>query len=72
MGLWGVEPDGTVHRSADGGTTWQPAGRLPGQPEALLAHDGVLFAAALEDDVTGIYRSDDDGRTWQLTYRDKG
>lgn len=71
MGLWGVEPDGTVHRSNDGGATWEQAGRLPGQPEALLAQDGVLYAAALEDDVTGIYRSDDEGASWQLSYRDE-
>ncbi len=72
MGLWGVEADGAVHRSNDGGTTWEQAGQLPGQPQALLAQDGVLYAAALEDDATGIYRSDDEGRTWRLTYRDEG
>ena len=69
-GLWGVEPDGTVHRRDDRGSAWQRAGRLPGQPEAILAQDGVLYAAALEDDVTGLYRSDDEGATWRLIYRD--
>ncbi|MGI9121022.1 MAG: F510_1955 family glycosylhydrolase [Acidimicrobiales bacterium] len=67
-GLWGVEPDGTVHRHDDRGSAWQRAGRLPGQPEAMLAKGGVLYAAALEDDVTGIYRSDDEGATWRLIY----
>jgi hypothetical protein len=69
--LWGVEPDGTVHRRPEASASWEEAGVLPGQPEALLARDGVLYAAALEDDVTGIYRSDDDGATWRLIYRDE-
>ncbi len=69
-GLWGVEPDGTVHRRQEASASWEEAGVLPGQPEALLARDGVLHAAALEDDVTGIYRSDD-GATWRLMYRDE-
>ena len=70
MGLWGVEPDGTVHRREEAGSTWEQQSRLPGQPEAMLARDGVLYAAALEDDITGIYRSDD-GTTWRLVYRDE-
>ncbi len=37
----------------------------------MLARDGVLYAAALEDEVTGIYRSDDDGTTWRLIYGDE-
>lgn len=71
MGLWGVEPDGTVHRLVEDPSAWQRAGRLPGQPEAMLAKAGVLYAAALEDDLTGIYRSDDEGATWRLIYRDE-
>ena len=71
MGLWGVELDGTVHRREQAGSSWQQQGRLPGQPEAMLARGGVLYAAALEDDITGIYRSDDAGTTWHLIYRDE-
>ena len=71
MGLWGVEPDGTVHRRATEGPTWQPAGPLPGEPEALLARDGVLYAAARDGQGTGIYRSGDEGATWRLVYRDE-
>lgn len=69
--LFGAAPDGVVHRSADGGSTWQEAGRLAGQPEALLARDDVVYAAAAgQDGRTGIYRSEDEGTTWSLYYRD--
>ncbi|RYV49546.1 exo-alpha-sialidase [Pengzhenrongella frigida] len=33
----GIEPDGTIHVSIDGGRTWQKRGRVEGQPEALGA-----------------------------------
>lgn len=33
----GIEPDGTVHLSTDGGRTWQERGQVEGQPEALGA-----------------------------------
>lgn len=68
-GLWGATADGSVHGSRDG-STWDEAGSLPGPPQALLAADDVLYAAAAEGDVTGIYRSGDRGRSWQLQYRD--
>lgn len=71
IGLWGVEPDGSLHQRRDAGQTWEEAGSLPGQPEAFLAADGVLYAAVLDGDVTGIYRSDDEGGTWGLLYRDE-
>jgi hypothetical protein len=69
-GLWGVDPGGAVwHR--DGGE-WQRVGALPGEPQAILATADALYAAAHDDDgVTGIYRSTDDGRTWDLRYRDR-
>ena len=70
-GLWAVEPDGSVHRRREAGSPWEQPGRLPGEPEAMLARGGVLYAAALEDGVTGIYRSDDAGATWSLIYRDE-
>ncbi len=69
--IWAAGPDGAVSRSGDGGASWQPTGSLPGAPQALLAQDGVLYAAAEEGEVTGIYRSDDGGRSWQLRYRDE-
>jgi hypothetical protein len=68
-GLWGATANGNVHGSRNG-SEWEEVGSLPGPPEALLATGEVLYAAAQEDDVTGIYRSNDRGRSWQLKYRD--
>ncbi len=47
------------------------AGELPGEPQAFLATSTALYAAAHDaQDATGIYRSTDDGSTWQLRYQD--
>lgn len=69
-GLWGVDADGGSHRSIDSGATWTSSGRLPGAPQALLATEDAVWAAADDDGRTGIYRSVDEGRSWQLSYRD--
>jgi hypothetical protein len=67
----GVDPDGGVHRSTDGGASWSEVGRLSGAPEALLVTAKAWYAAAkAEDGATGIYRSTDGGRNWVLHYRD--
>jgi len=69
VGLWGADPAGVVWHHEAG--QWDQAGALPGPPQAFLATaDGLYSAAHDDDDVTGIYRSTDDGRTWQLRYRD--
>ncbi len=68
-GLWGADPEGAVWQRK--GTVWKQAGELGGEPQALLATPDALYAAAEDSGgVTGIYRSTDDGRTWQLRYRD--
>lgn len=71
-GLVGAAPGGTIHHSADAGATWQRAGQLPGEPEALLATAAEWYAAAEESEgTTGIYRSADSGKNWELYYRDR-
>ena len=70
-GLVGVTEDGAVHHSSDGGATWAAAGQLPGSPQAVLATAKAWYAAAADKGgTTGIYRSDDAGRNWELYYRD--
>jgi hypothetical protein len=69
-GLWGADPSGIVWHQPSGGD-WERAGVLPGQPQAFLATGDALYAAAHDKaGVTGIYRSSDDGETWELRYRD--
>jgi hypothetical protein len=65
--LWGVTAAGALFRSGDGGASWQQAGALAGQPEALLADGGRLYAAVHGG---GIALSDDGGRTWRVRYRE--
>jgi hypothetical protein len=68
-GLWGADLSGAVWHH-DGGQ-WEQSGILPGQTQAFLATPDALYAAAHDDeDVTGIYRSTDDGATWELRYQD--
>jgi hypothetical protein len=67
-GLWGITADGQVWHSRDATRTWQRPGRVGGQPEALLAHQGRLYAAVVE---LGIISSTDGGQTWQVRYRER-
>lgn len=68
-GLWGADAGGKV--SHFDGTTWKQAGELVGEAQVLLATPDALYAAAHDrQEITGVYRSTDDGRTWQLRYRD--
>ncbi len=70
-GLWGVGPDGVTHHRQPSG--WVQAGTLPGQPQVLLAVSDAMYAAAVDSQArTGIYRSTDGGKTWDLHYRDNG
>ncbi|MBM4050686.1 MAG: hypothetical protein FJ279_36780, partial [Planctomycetes bacterium] len=72
--------DRGVYRSADGGQTWQELGGLPHRCAFGLALDpkrqGTLYAtllafedlrnlAATKANATALFRSSDDGRTWQ-------
>jgi hypothetical protein len=66
-GLWGVAADGQVWLSPDAAKTWQRPGQVGGEPEALLADQGQLYAAVVE---LGIVSSADGGRSWQVRYRE--
>ena len=67
-GLWGAAADGTVWRRD--GSEWITTGELTGQPHALLATAGGLYAAAADPEGrTTIYESTD-GRQWDLRYQD--
>jgi hypothetical protein len=65
-GLYGLDGDGLLHVSADGGGTWQSRGSVGGAPEALTVADGRLHAAVTGG---GIVSSADGGTTWTTTYR---
>ncbi|MBG0823288.1 exo-alpha-sialidase [Planomonospora sp. ID91781] len=65
--LVGVGADGRVHASADGGATWQAAGRLPGQAAAFTAVDRQRLLAALQDGT--VLESTDGGRGFSVVYR---
>lgn len=62
--LVAVAPDGTVHRSTDGGADWtSQGGAVPGGPQALATHDTTEVYVATE---TGIHHSSDGGATFTL------
>lgn len=66
-GLYGVAPDGTVHTSADGGTSWGVRGSAGMAPEAFTVDAGeaeVLYVAG----EGGILASSDGGRTFTTRY----
>jgi photosystem II stability/assembly factor-like uncharacterized protein len=69
-GLWGVDPGGTVFHTTAPDLDWDQAGSLPGPPQALLADDTTVYAAAMEGELPAIYTSTDGGATWQLRYSD--
>ena len=67
-GLWGIDPDGRVFRSLDGG--WEQRGALPGSPQAFLVTEDAMFAASSDGEATAIYVSTDDSGSWQVRYAD--
>jgi hypothetical protein len=65
-GLVGIDPNGGMHVSEDGGTTWVERGSAGGQPAALTATEDEIFVATREGDVV---ESDDGGTTFRTRYQ---
>jgi hypothetical protein len=58
--LVGVAPDGAVHRSRNGGASWESVNSVGAPPEALDATADVWHIATER----GLFSSTDDGATW--------
>ena len=65
--LWAITDDGQLWHSKDTSRSWRQAGRINGQPEAFLAHEGNLYVAVAQ---LGIVTSGDEGRSWRVLYRE--
>lgn len=65
--LVGVDPNGTVHVSDDGGKTWIERGNAGGQPAALTATEKEIFVATRDGRVV---ESSDGGATFNVRYRE--
>ncbi len=72
-------PDSGLWRSLDGGDTWERISDNKGFPQSLKGKIGVaaspvkagrVFAAVEAKDATGLYRSDDFGKTWSFMTND--
>lgn len=81
-GLKSGGPGSGIHRSADGGDTWEllsgPGKSLPGGEDrpvgkvavAIAPSDPDRWYALIEDESPGFYRSDDAGESWRLVRTD--
>ncbi|WP_433249569.1 F510_1955 family glycosylhydrolase [Streptosporangium sp. CA-135522] len=65
--LIGLDADGQVQASKDGGETWRASGRLPGQASAFTVVSRQRLLAAMEDGT--VMESPDGGRTFSTIYR---
>ena len=75
-------PDSSIHRSRDGGETWEDITDKPGLPRTLKGRIGICASpvqsarvwAVIEaaEDKGGLYRSDDGGEHWRVISDDKG
>jgi photosystem II stability/assembly factor-like uncharacterized protein len=78
---WNEESGGPstgLFKTEDGGDTWTDITSHPGLPQGLIGKIGISISAArpnrvyaiIEANKGGVYRSDDGGSTWQMTYTD--
>jgi hypothetical protein len=65
--LWAIANQGQLWHSTDAGATWRQRGKINGQPEAFLAQEAKLYVAVAQ---LGIVTSTDEGRSWQVLYRE--
>ncbi len=63
----GVDPQGAVHVSGDGGTSWERRGTAAGQPAALAAAAEAVYVATADG---RIVESADGGRTFDVRYQE--
>ena len=67
-------PASGIHRSTDGGQTWEDISANPGLPQGIKGRIGVAVSparpgrlwATIESENPGVFRSDDYGGTWTL------
>ena len=81
--FWQISSGGEgsgLYRSSDGGDTWTEITRNPGLPGGLLGKIGVtvsparpgrVWALVENREAGGLYRSDDDGDTWEQISSDQ-
>ena len=70
---WATGADGTVLRTRDGGRRWEkmavPGGeKLDFRDVEILPDNAVLVLASGPGELSRIYRSTDDGKTWTLVH----
>ena len=69
-------PGSGLYKSTDGGTSWKNISMSPGLPTGILGKIGVSVSGADPDRIYaiieakegGVFRSDDDGATWQRLF----
>ncbi|MCR9265512.1 MAG: glycosyl hydrolase [Flavobacteriaceae bacterium] len=77
--MWGGGPDCKLWKSTDGGETWTDLTKNPGMPKGPIGKIGVTVSpvdsnrvwAVVEANEGGVFRSDDAGKTWELTNNER-
>lgn len=77
--MWGGGPDCKLWKSTDGGETWTDLTKNPGMPKGPIGKIGVTVSpvdsnrvwAIVEANEGGVFRSDDAGKTWELTNNER-